>query len=97
VSSIGLTWKEKSSKFGYIYEGKKILRIDIDYPVNSFNEKELLDYTGLPLKRNLPKSSISHINPTVSGSRFDTIRIILYSDKLSNYDFKNDKFKILLN
>lgn len=38
LSQIGLTWKE-GSKFGYIHEGKNRLRIDIDYPINSFNEK----------------------------------------------------------
>lgn len=96
LSSIGLTWKEKSSRFGYIHEGKKILRIDIDYPVNSFSEKELVDYTGLPLKRNLHKSSISHINPTINGSQYDTIRLILYSDKLKNYNFNSEKFKLFL-
>ena len=97
VSTSGLTWKERSDKWGKIHLGMDRLRIDLDYPVGLFNEAELKDLTLLPLKREMVQSKYqSHINPTVGGDKYDTLRIILYSDKLANYDFQSTKFKELL-
>ncbi|MEI2364623.1 hypothetical protein [Niallia circulans] len=97
ISMSGVTWKEKSPKWGVVAEGKERLRIDLDYPVHSFTEEELHYYTGLPLKRNIAKpNGISHINPTVGGEKYDTLRIILYGEELAMYDFSNKRFKELL-
>jgi hypothetical protein len=96
VSKSGLTWKDRSPKWGVVAEGTKRLLIDLDYPVHSFTEEELSYSTGLPLKRNLTKpNGISHINPTVGGEKYDTLRIILYTDKLESYDFHNERLKEL--
>jgi hypothetical protein len=96
VSLSGVTWKDRSLKWGVIAEGKERLRIDLDYPIHLFTEEGLSDYTGLPLKRNIPKlNGTSHINPTVGGKDFDTLRIILYADKLETYDFGHERIKEL--
>lgn len=93
ISKTRVTWKEKGLKWGKIHETKETLRIDIDYPVGLFTEDELCDYTQLPLKEKMLKSKgISHINPTIDDKKHDVIRIILYEDRLDNYDFKNENF-----
>lgn len=55
-----------------------------------------MEYTGLPLKKDtLKNTGISHINPTIGHKKHDTIRIILYQDKLKTYNFNNN-FRVLL-
>lgn len=95
LSRTGLTWKN-GEKFGYIHEGKESLRIDIDFPVNSFTKEELIAYTGLPLKKDISKKTgISHINPRLDEDKHDVIRIILYEDQLETYQFDTETFTSL--
>lgn len=97
VSTTGLTWKERSNKWGKIFIGEHRLRIDLDYPVNLFTVEELRKFTQLPLKKELSnKNSYSHINPTVGDIKHDVVRIILYEDKLPQYDFTSPSFRAML-
>ncbi|MFH5781523.1 hypothetical protein [Heyndrickxia oleronia] len=97
VSTTGLTWKERSNKWGKIFIGEDRLRIDLDYPVNLFTEEKLRGLIQLPLKKELSnKNSYSHINPTVGDTKHDVVRIILYEDKLPQYDFTSPSFRAML-
>lgn len=97
ISTAGLTWKEQSNKWGKIFIGEERLRIDIDYPVGLFTEEELKEFTQLPLKTELAKkNSYSHINPTVGHRKYDTLRIVLYKDRLFQYDFSLPSFTTML-
>ncbi|RTQ93694.1 hypothetical protein [Lysinibacillus telephonicus] len=97
VSTSGLSWKERSDKWGKIFVGTDRLRIDLDYPVSLFTEEELKKFTQLPLKKEISnKNSYSHINPTVGDTKHDVVRIILYEDKLLQYDFTSPSFRAML-
>ena len=97
ISTTGLTWKERSNKWGKIFIGADRLRIDLDYPVNLFTEAELKEFTQLPLKNELlSKYNCSHINPTVGDKRHDVIRIILYHDQVPQYNFSSSAFQAML-
>lgn len=97
ISTTGLTWKERSDKWGKLFIGTNRLRIDLDYPTNLFTEAELKKFTQLPLKEELTdKKNCSHINPTVGDTKHDVVRIMLYEDQLPQYNFSAPPFQAML-
>ena len=84
-------------RIGKIYQTNDKLRVDLDFPVHTFTAEELSELSGLPhLTEIANRNKESYIRCTVNGDKYDTIRIFIKADRLSDCDFRDPGYQSLL-
>jgi len=90
-------WSNRRVKVGKVYQTTDKLRIDLDFPVNTFSNEDLKKLSGLPhLTEIANRDKESYIRCTVGGEKYDTIRMFIKADRLNDYDFRESGFQSLI-
>lgn len=84
ISKIGVKWSTRASKLGNIHYSDDYLYLALDYPIGEISESDILEKLNLPIKNPRNTNSGFYI---IQGSKFDSVRISIYQDELSDQKF----------
>lgn len=91
-----VSWNKGRTKLGKLHIQKNAIKLDLDFPVNSFSLEDLEELVDLPYAYKPAKATGSYLNCSIDKDKYDTLRVRIIDEDLSEFDFNGEKFKLLL-
>lgn len=91
-----VSWAEKRTKLGKFFIQEKGVKFAFDFPVNYFSLEELKELVDFPYTDDPANTNVSYLNCSINKDKFDTLRVRVINEDLSDFNFTGDKFKRLL-